>query len=303
MVVVILGVTLLVFLMMHLAPGDPAQVIAIARYGEDVSNTDIEAIRIKEGLDAPVYVQYRIWLDHLIHLDLGTSLITGRSVLDEILNRFPATLQLALAGMLISLIIAIPLGIFSAVWRNSFIDYFGMTFSLLGASMPGFWLALLLIMFFAVYLGWFPVFGKGDLSNIILPASTIGLGLASVNSRLIRSSILDVMGQNYIRTARAKGLSDRAIIVTHALKNALVPLITMVGIQMAALLEGSVIVETIFSWPGIGKLLVNSIYLRDFPMIQGCVLFIVVSLLIVNLMVDISYLYLDPRIRYDKPRA
>ncbi len=302
-IVVIFGVTLLVFLMMRLAPGDPAQTIAIARYGTDISPADIENIRVSEGLDAPIWVQYRIWLNHVVHLDMGTSLISGQPVIKEILTRFPATLQLTGAGILISLIIAVPLGVLSAVRRNSWLDYTGMTVSLLGISMPSFWLALLFIMVFSVQLKWLPVFGMGGIDHIILPAFTIGIGLAAVNSRLIRSSILDVMDQNYIRTARAKGISEKLIIGKHALKNALIPVITMVGIQTALLMEGAVIIESIFAWPGIGKLLVDSIFVRDFSIIQGCSLFIVIALVFVNLLVDISYSYIDPRIRYDKSRA
>lgn len=304
MLVIMLGVTLLTFSMMHLAPGDPAEQIAIARYGiEELSQETIEWIRHQEGLDAPVYVQYAKWLNHVIHGDLGRSLITGEPVLDEIIARFPATLQLALASMIISLLIAIPIGILSAVKQNSAIDYLGMTGALLGVSMPNFWLALLLILLFSVHLGWLPVCGRGGIEHLILPALTLGTGMTAITTRLTRSSMLEVLGQNYIRTARAKGLAEGLVIGKHAIKNAMIPVVTVAGLQFAFLLEGAVIAETIFAWPGIGRLLVDSIFNRDFAVIQGCALFIAVIFVLVNLLVDISYAYLDPRIRYERKRA
>jgi len=303
MIVVIIGVTLLVFTIMQLAPGDPAEMIALARYGDDLTTEDIEWVRVKEGLDAPPYVQYGKWLGHVAQGDLGQSLITGDSVSEEILDRFPATLELALASMIISLLIAIPIGILSAVKQNSAIDYLSMTGALLGVSMPNFWLALLLILLFSVYLGWLPVFGRGGIEHLILPAITLGTAMAAITTRLTRSSMLEVLGQNYIRTARAKGLTEKLVIGKHAFKNAMIPVVTIIGLQFAFLLEGAVIVETIFAWPGIGRLLVGSIFARDFAVIQGCALFIVVIFVLVNLLVDISYAYLDPRIRYERRRA
>jgi peptide/nickel transport system permease protein len=299
--VVVLGVTVVTFSVMHFTPGDPAEMIAIGRYGMDMlTPSDIEWIRATEGLDAPIYVQYGLWLDHLLHGDLGNSLITGDPVLSEILTRFPATMELAILSMILSLIIAIPLGIAAAIKQYSIVDNFSMIGALVGVSMPNFWLGLLLILFFSLYLGWFPVCGYGGFEHIILPAVTLGTGTAAITTRLTRSSMLEVLSQDYIRTARAKGLSEKLVISKHAVKNAFIPVITVIGLQFGYLLEGVVIVETIFAWPGVGRLLVDSIFARDFFMIQGCVVFIVLIFALTNLIVDISYVYLDPRIRYQR---
>ena len=201
--------------------------------------------------------------------------------------------------MLVTLIIAIPVGIISATKQHSTVDNISMFGALLGVSMPNFWLGLLLIMFFSVHLGWLPVFGRGGIEHLILPALTLGTGMAAITTRLVRSSMLEVLGQDYIRTARAKGLKEKVVIYNHALKNALIPVVTIVGLQFAFLLEGAVIVEVIFAWPGIGRLLVNSIFARDLPVIQGCILFIAAMFVLVNLLVDISYSYLDPKIHYE----
>lgn len=302
LVVVVVGVTALTFLMMYFTPGDPAVIIAVSRYGgpESLSTGLIDLIRHQEGLDAPIYIQYARWMDHIIHLDLGRSLITDEPVLDKILSRFPATLQLTLVSMCVYLLIAIPVGIISAVKHDSAIDYLSIIGVLIGVSMPNFWLALLLILFFSIYLGWLPVCGYQGLSYFILPAITLGIGITATTTRLVRSSMLEVLGQNYIRTARAKGLKETTVIGKHALKNAMIPIATIIGLQLATLLEGAVVVETIFAWPGVGRLLVDSINQRDFPMIQGCVLFIAIIFVLANLLVDGSYVYLDPRIRYDR---
>jgi peptide/nickel transport system permease protein len=298
--VVVLGVTVVTFSVMHFTPGDPAETIAVARYGEDLTHEEIEWVRATEGLDAPIYVQYGIWLSHLLHGDLGNSLITGDPVLSEILTRFPATMELAILSMILSLLIAIPIGIIAAIKQYSITDNFSMIGALIGISMPNFWLGLLLILFFSLYLGWFPVCGYGGFEHIILPAITLGTEMAAITTRLTRSSMLEVLSQDYIRTARAKGLSEKLVISRHALKNAFIPVITVIGLQFGYLLEGVVIVETIFAWPGVGRLLVDSIFARDFFMIQGCVLFIVIIFALTNLIVDISYAYLDPRIRYQR---
>lgn len=299
MVFILLGVSVITFSMMHFVPGDPAEVIAIKRYGEEVTAETIEHVRAELGLDQPVPVQYLRWLTSVLQGELGYSFRTDRPVLDEILTRLPATIQLALAGMLVALIIAIPVGIISATRQYSTVDNLSMFGALLGVSMPNFWLGLLLILFFSVYLGWLPVFGRGGIEHLVLPAITLGTGMAAITTRLIRSSMLEVLGQDYIQTARAKGLKERIVIYKHALKNALIPVVTIVGLQFAALLEGAVIVEVIFAWPGIGRLLVDSIFARDFMLIQGCILFIAAMFVLVNLLVDISYAYLDPRIRYE----
>jgi len=300
-IIIVLGVTIMTFSIMHMAPGDPAEMIAVARYGiENLTQDDIEWIRRAEGLDAPVYVQYAKWLNHVLHGDFGRSLITGEPVLSEILTRFPATVKLAVAGMMVSLLIAIPAGIISAVKQYSLIDSLSMIVALIGVSMPNFWLGLLLIILFSLYLGVLPVCGYGGIRYIILPAVTLGTGMAAITTRLIRSSMLEVLNQDYITTARAKGLKEKSIVARHALKNAFIPVITVIGLQFGHLLEGTVIIETIFAWPGVGKLLVDSIFARDFSLIQGCVLFIAVVFVLVNLVVDISYMYLDPKIRYEK---
>lgn len=299
---VIVGVTALTFLMMSLTPGDPAAIIAASRYGgpESLSAELIEWVKLQDGLDAPIYVQYARWMGHIFHLDLGRSLITDDSVLDKILSRFPATFLLAMASMIIYLLISIPLGIASAVKKDSAIDILGTIGVLMGVSMPNFWLALLLILIFSIYLGWLPVCGYDGINCIVLPAITMGFSMAATTTRVVRSAMLEILGQNYIRTARAKGLKESIIIGKHALKNAMIPIVTLVGMQFASLLEGAVVVETIFAWPGVGRLLVDSINQRDFPMIQGCVLFIAFVFVSVNLLVDCTYAYLDPQIRYNR---
>ena len=298
--VVVLGVTVVTFSAMQSAPGDPAEMIAVARYGEDLTQEEIEWVRVTEGLDAPVYIQYLGWLGHILRLDLGKSLITYEDVLEEIQTRFPATLLLATSSLVLSLLIAVPTGIISAVRKNTIVDNACMTGALLGVSMPNFWLGLLLIWLFAVSLGLLPSFGYGSIKHLILPTITLGTSMAAITTRLTRSSMLDVLNQDYIVTAKAKGLDEKTILLRHALKNAMLPVITFVGLQLGFLLGGAVIVETIFAWPGIGRLLVDSIYARDFALVQGCVLFIAVIFALANLAVDILYAYLDPRIRYEK---
>lgn len=298
--IVIAGVTLVAFSAMYLAPGDPAEVIALARYGEDLSEDQIEILRETEGLDSPVHVQYLIWLGHLLRLDLGKSLVTSEDVLAEILHKLPATAELAIASLLISLLIALPAGILSALRKNTILDSGCMVISLLGVSIPNFWLGLLLIWLFALTLHMLPSFGYGSLKHFVLPALTLGTSMAAVTARLTRASFLEVMGQEYIVAARARGLDERTVLFRHALKNALLPVVTFAGMQFGYLLGGAVVVETIFSWPGIGKLLVDSIFARDFSMIQGCVLFIAVLFSLSSLAVDLLYAVLDPRIRYDR---
>ena len=294
---------MLTFTIMLFAPGDPAEMIATSRYGvESLSSEIIARIRVEEGFDAPVYVQYLNWLNHVLHGDLGRSLVTGKSVSSEFLARFPATLKLALASMIIALLIAIPVGIISATKQYSVVDNASMVGALIGVSMPNFWLGLLLMLLFALYLGLLPVCGYGDgsIAYLILPAITLGTGMAALTTRLTRSSMLEVLKQDYITTARAKGLREKVVIWKHAFRNALIPVVTIVGLQFAGLLEGVVIVETIFAWPGVGKLLVDSIFERDFAMMQCGILFIAVIFVLVNLTVDILYALLDPRIRYEK---
>lgn len=301
LIIVVFGVTIATFMLMNIAPGDPAEMVAIARYGlENLTVEEVEKIRISEGLDAPVWNQYFYWLSHIVQGDFGRSLVTGDLVLQEIMVRAPATLLLSLASLAVSLLVAIPAGIISAVKQNSPVDYIARIGAMLGASMPNFWLALLLILLFSVTLGWFPVFGYGKFQHLVLPAVTLGTGMAAVTTRLTRSSMLEVLKQDYIITARSHGISERSIIFRHSLKNAFIPVITVVGIQLGHLLEGTVIVESIFAWPGLGKLLVDSIYARDYALIQACVLLFAICFVVINLLVDILYVILDPRIRYGK---
>ncbi len=298
--VVIAGVTLVSFFAMYLAPGDPAELIALERYGQDLNAGQIESVRAAEGLDSPVYIQYFIWMDHLLHLDLGRSFVTSDYVLDEVLLKLPATIELTVAGLLISLLIALPAGILGALWKNTLLDNGCMFVSLIGVSIPNFWLGILLIWLFSLTLHIFPSFGYGSLNHLVLPALTLGTSMSAVTARLTRASLLEVLGQEYILAARARGLDEYTVLFRHALKNAFLPVITFAGMQLGYLFGGAVIVETIFSWPGIGKLLVDSIFARDFSMVQGCVLFIAVLFSLSSLAVDILYALLDPRIRYDR---
>ncbi|AKB55468.1 Dipeptide transport system permease protein DppB [Methanosarcina barkeri MS] len=297
--VVISGVTLVSFVAMYLAPGDPAELIALERYGQDLDASQIESVREAEGLDAPVYFQYFIWLDHLLHLDLGRSIITSDDVLEEILLKLPATIELTVAGLLISLLIALPIGVLGALQKNTLLDNCCAFISLIGISIPNFWLGILLIWLFSLTLHIFPSYGYGSLNHLALPALTLGISMSSITARLTRASLMEVMEKEYILAARARGFDEYTIVLRHALKNALLPVVTFAGMQLGYLLGGAVIVETIFSWPGIGKLLVDSIFARDFSMVQGCVLFIAVLFSLSSLAVDILYAVLDPRIRYD----
>ena len=301
LIIVVFGVTIATFVLMNMAPGDQAEMVAMARYGlENLTAGEIENIRISEGLDAPVWVQYIHWLSHVSQGDFGYSLVTGGPVSQEIIARIPATLLLSITSLGFSLVIAIPAGVVSAVKHNSFVDHAARIGAMLGASIPNFWLALLLILLFSVTWGWFPVFGYGTASHIVLPAVTLGAGVAAITTRLIRASMLEVLKQDYIFSARAHGISEKSVIFRHALKNAFIPVITVIGMQLGHLLEGTVIVESIFAWPGLGKLLVDSIYARDYAVIQACVLMFAVFFVLINLLVDLLYIILDPRIRYGR---
>ncbi|MEW6622889.1 MAG: nickel ABC transporter permease [Bacillota bacterium] len=299
MLFILLCVSIVTFSMMHLVPGDPAKIIAEQRYGEGVTSETVEWVRKDLGMDGAIAVQYFAWLTGVMQGDLGYSYSTDRPVWKEISSRFPATLELALAAMLVSLLISIPIGIYSAMKKYSIMDNISMFAAMLGVSMPNFWLGLLLILFFSVHLGWFPVYGRQDVTSLVLPAVTLGTGTAAVTARLVRSSMLEVLKQDYIRTAYSKGLKEIIIIYKHALKNAFIPVVTVIGLQFGALLEGAVVVEVIFAWPGIGRLLVDAIFARNFPVIQGCVLIITIFYVMINLLIDILYVWLDPRIRYD----
>jgi peptide/nickel transport system permease protein len=290
---VILGVVGIVFLLIHLIPGDPVEIML----GESAAAADREALRSSLGLDQPLATQFLDYLGNLLQLDLGTSIHQRRPVTGLLLERLPATGLLAAASLLVALLLALPLGILAAVRRDSGWDSGAMGFSMLGVSIPNFWLGPLLILVFSLWLGWFPVSGRNGMGSVVLPALTLGTGLAAVLSRMIRSSMLEVLGEDYIRTARAKGLPERRVVLHHALRNALLPVITLLGLQLGALLAGAVITETVFSWPGIGLLTIEAIQSRDYPVVQACVLLISLCYVVVNLLTDLAYAQVDPRIR------
>jgi peptide/nickel transport system permease protein len=292
---------LLTFFMLFVLPGDPAEMLAISKYGaQDATAEAIESIKIQEGLDRPVPVQYGIWLTGVLTGDLGKSRISGKPVWEEIVTRLPATLALAGTSLLLSLGIGMSLGIIAAVRRNTLWDYLCTGSSLIGVAIPNFWLGLMLILLFGIYLKLLPTFGYGTWRHLILPAFTVGISMAGITARLTRSTVIEVLSEEYIKTARAKGLSSGLILYRHVIKNAFIPIITIAGIQFGYLLEGTVIVEMVFAWPGIGRLLIDAVHNRDFPLIQGCVLYIAFIFCFVNFFLDVSYSYLDPRVRLEQ---
>jgi len=291
---VLLGVATLVFALIHLIPGDPAQ----AMLGEAAPQADVDALRRQLGLDRPLLEQYGDFLAGAITGDLGTSLRTGTPVGAQIAERLPATFELALAAMLVAIALALPLGIAAAAWRGTLVDHAAMMLALAGMSIPNFWLGPLLAIVFAVELGWLPVSGRGGVEHLVLPALSLGLALAAMLARMTRASVLEELREPYVRAARARGVSRVRALVSHAFRNSLIPVVTIVGLQFGAVLTGAVITETIFSWPGIGRLLIQSIGFRDYPLVQGCILLIAVIYVAVNLMTDLAYGLLDPRIRY-----
>ena len=293
---ILLGVATIIFMLMFLVPGDPARLL-MGQHGDEKV---LENIRREMGLDKPIYIQYVKYIGKLAKGDLGTSYRQKRPVTQIIRERFPATAKLAVASMILSIIIGITAGIIAAVNRNKFWDLLVMVLSLSGISMPVFWLGMMLILIFASGLGWLPVGGygrSGDLRHILLPALSLSAVFIGYIARMMRSSMLEVIGKDYIRTARAKGLSERAVIVNHALRNAFIPVITIIGINFASLLGGAVATETVFAWPGLGRATVDAIRVRDLPVVEGCVIFLAFIFVRVNLLVDISYAWIDPRIR------
>jgi peptide/nickel transport system permease protein len=291
---VLLGVATLVFALIHLVPGDPAQ----SMLGDGASAEEVSALRHSLGLDRPLLTQYTAFLGGLLRADLGTSFRYGTPVVREIRSRLYRTVQLALAAMAVALLIAIPLGILAAVFRGTAVDHAAMALALVGISMPNFWLGPLLAILFAVRLGWLPVAGTGSLAHIVLPAITLGAALAAILARMTRASLLEELRELYVLAARARGLSRPRAILHHAFRNSLIPIVTIVGLQFGAVLTGTIITETIFAWPGVGRLLIQSISFRDYPLIQGCILFISVTYVAMNLATDLTYGFLDPRIRY-----
>ncbi len=314
---VLLGVSLLVFSLAFITPGDP---VLIKIGMENASEEEIARIRSELGLDRPFWVQFGDFLTGAVQGDLGMSYRTNRPVSEMIRERLPATLELTLTAFVLSIAIAIPVGVISAVKKYSLIDYTSMMGALFGISMPSFWLGLVLILLASLYLGWFPASGRGgsllggvwvlltqfnpspfirSIRHLVLPSVTLGLITAALITRLTRSNMLEVLKEDYIRTARAKGLSERVIVYRHALKNALLPVVTVLGLRLGQLLGGSVIVETVFAWPGAGRMIISSINRRDFMVVQGMVLVLATAFVLANLAVDIIYTWLDPRIRYD----
>jgi peptide/nickel transport system permease protein len=291
---VLLGVATLVFALIHFVPGDPAQ----AMLGEGAAAEDIAELRDRLGLDRPLLQQYGAFMGGLARGDLGTSFRTGQPVLAMIAERLPATAELAVASMAVALVMALPLGIAAAVWRGSIVDHSAMTLALAGISLPNFWLGPLLAIVFAVELGWLPVAGRGSAAHLVLPALTLGTGLAAIVARMTRASLLEELGALYVAAARARGASRAQAVMRHALGNSLIPVVTIVGLQFGAVLTGAVITEMIFAWPGIGRLLIQSIGFRDYPLVQGCILLIAVTYVAVNLLTDLLYGVLDPRIRH-----
>ncbi len=293
---VALLVATLVFSLIHLIPGDPVALML----GDGARAADVEELRHQLGLDQPLWKQYVGFLMGLARGDLGASLHYGKPVTTLLAEHFPATLELALAGMLVALLLALPLGILAALHRDGWIDHVSRFFALLGVSVPNFWLGPVLILLFAIHWNLLPVSGRGGFLSLVLPAITLGTALAGLLTRMVRSSLAEELEKPYMVTARAKGLHRYRAVLIHAMKNGLIPVITVIGLQFGALLTGAIITETIFSWPGLGRLLIQAIRLRDYPLVQGGVLLIAVTYVLVNLLTDLLYAWLDPRIRYEK---
>jgi peptide/nickel transport system permease protein len=290
----LLGVTIVVFLLVRMIPGDPARVIAGLLAGED----EVQRIRVELGLDRPIHIQYGIFLNHLLRGNLGKSAATRAPVTEEIGTRLRATVQLAISSIVVATAAGLAAGIVSATRQYSALDFTVMTVALFGVSIPVFWLGIMLMLLFSVTLHWFPAGGYGTPAHLVLPTVALAAFSVAIIARMTRSSLLEALGQDYVRTARAKGLGGRVVVLRHALKNALIPVLTVAGLQFGALLSGAILTETTFAWPGMGRLLVNSISARDYPVIQGIALIFAVVFTVVNLTVDLLYAYVDPRIHY-----
>jgi peptide/nickel transport system permease protein len=295
MIPVILGITLIVFVLVRLS-GDP---VALLLSPEDSSPERIAEMRQALGLDRPITTQYAIYMRDVLRGDFGKSLrYSNQAALPIVLERLPATLQLSLAALAVALVISFPAGIIAATYRNRWPDVGASSFSVLGQAMPNFWLGIMLILVFSVHLGWFPVSGRGGWNSLVLPAFTLGTALAALLTRLMRSSMLEVLGQDYVRTATAKGLQRRVVLLKHAVRNALLAYVTVLGLQIASLMAGAIVTEQVFAWPGIGLLAINSIYSRDMAVIQAVVVVAALIVMSANLIVDILYAFIDPRISY-----
>lgn len=292
---VLFSVATLVFSLIHFVPGDPVQ----AMLGESASPQDVAELRARLGLNRPLYVQYGAFLKGLSTGDLGTSLRTSQPVAAAIAERLPATLELALAAMIVAVAVAIPLGIIAAVWAGRRVDHVATTLALVGISMPNFWLGPILAIVFSVSFGWLPVSGRGTWAHLVLPSLTLGAPLAAVLARMTRVALLEEIRELYVLAARARGVSFARAVLKHAFRNSLIPIVTVLALQFGAVLTGAVITETIFAWPGVGRLLIQSISFRDYPLVQGCILFIAVTYVSMNLLADVLYGWLDPRVRYE----
>jgi peptide/nickel transport system permease protein len=305
LVPVLVGVSIVIFGVLHLSPGDPAEIML----GSQATKEDLARLREALGLNEPLPVQYAHWVGHVLRGDLGRSIWMKRPVLPEVLGRLGATLLLTGTALVLSTVGGVALGVASAAWPRSLLDRSSAVASLFGASMPSFWLGIVLMVVFALWLGWLPASGMyasyggggpGDLmSHLILPAVTLAAASITIIARLTRSTMLDTLGQDFVRTARAKGVAEVGVLLRHGLKNALIPIVTVVGVQAGYLLGGAVLTETVFAWPGVGTLMVQGILARDFPLVQGCVLVVALAFAIINLAVDLLYAWLDPRIRYE----
>ncbi|ELY35880.1 nickel ABC transporter permease [Natronorubrum tibetense] len=294
--VVLFGVSVVTYGLVFLTPGDPARTILRQQLERQPSQAEVEAFRAEQGLDEPIPIQYLDWLSDALRGDLGTSYYTDTAVTTLILDALPLTLELAAASMVVALALAIPTGVLSAVHRGTSVDYASQLGALVGVSMPNFWLGYLLIMVFALTLGVLPVAGAGSVGQLVLPAITLGTGMAAIVTRLVRTSMLEVLDEEYVDTARSKGLRERIVIYKHALRNALIPVVTIVGLQFGSLLNGAVVVEIVFQRPGLGMLLVDAVFDRNYPIVQGIALFTAVIFVATNLLVDVTYRYLDPRV-------
>ena len=298
-IIVVFGVSCLVFMLIHLVPGDPVELML----GESARPADREALRAALGLDQPVLTQLWHYLSGLVQFDLGESLHHRRPISDILVERIPATVELAVVSIIVAILISFPLGAIAAVKKDTAWDNVAMGFSLFGVSIPNFWMGPLLILVFSLWLGWFPVSGREGIDSLVLPALTLGTAMASILARMVRSTMLEVLSDDYIRTARAKGLSEGKVIFRHGMRNALLPVITLLGLQLGTLLGGAVITETVFSWPGVGQLTIDAIKTRDYPLVQACILLISLSYVGVNILTDIVYAWADPRIRLGGEKA
>ncbi len=298
LVPVLLGVAFLVFTMLWLAPGDPV-VALLGDAAQGIGSDALAELRRSYGLDRPFLVQFGSYLGDVLRGDLGESIRSSQTVLSEITSRFPATLALAGSAMLVAIVIGMVFGVLAAVYRGTIVDHVAVVIALLGVSIPVFWSGLVLMLVFSLHLDWLPASGFGSWRHLLMPAAAVGFSSAAFIARITRASLIEALRQDYVRTARSKGLSSRAVRLKHALRNALLPVVTVVGLQFGGLLGGAVLTETVFAWPGVGRMLVDAIRTRDMPLVQGTVLFIAVVFILVNLVVDLSYAALNPKVRYE----